>query len=400
MNISRTFVRQCITSLVLASFVATPFIPVYAATDLEVSGWIPYWTVSDGTKDATAHLDELTTIHPFVYALKSDGSMSDLGDLGDRKWKNLFKKAKKEGVLVIPTITTANGDLVHKILSDSKLRKNHIKEIVALVKKGKFDGVDINYEGKMSATKIYFSIFLTELKKELGSKMLTCAIESRTPPESLYRDIPTDIAYANDLKTIGVACDRVHVMTYDQQRADILLNDARKGAPYIPVADSAWVRKVIAHMLLSIPKEKLSLGVATYGHEFEVIVAPEQYSAYNKVGSRNPDTAVAKAKDKKVVISRNAAGELSYTYMPAHVEKMISKNIAVPKDTLDGNIAAAKALAFANQTGMSIPVYVVWWSDAEAIAEKVELAEEFGLRGISIFKIDGHEDQKLWNAFE
>lgn len=400
MNTTHTFLRRFIFSLTLVSFLTAPVFPAFAATDMEVSGWIPYWTVKDGTKDADKHLDVLTEIHPFVYALKSDGSMSDLGNLKSRYWKNLFKKARKGDVAIIPTITTANGDLVHRLLSDEKLRKEHIKKIVALVKKEKFDGIDINYEGKMSATKPYFSLFLTELKKALGTKTLACSIEARTPPESLYREIPTDIAYANDLPTIGVACDKVSIMTYDQQRADISLNDARIGAPYIPVADNAWVRKVVAHMTQFIPAEKLSLGIATYGHEFEVIVAPQQFLAYNKVGSRNPDTAIDKAKDKKVTPSRNAAGELSYSYLPPHIDKLIPKNIAIPNNTLDGNIAAAKALAYANQRDMSLPIYVVWWSDAEAIKDKVEIAEEFGLRGVSIFKIDGHEEQDLWDAFE
>jgi spore germination protein YaaH len=41
----------------------------------------------------------------------------------------------------------------------------------------------------------------------------------------------------------------------------------------------------------------------------------------------------------------------------------------------------------------------VWWSDAQAAADKVKLARELGLRGVSFFKIDGGEDMGIWNLF-
>ncbi|MEK7606092.1 MAG: glycosyl hydrolase family 18 protein [Patescibacteria group bacterium] len=385
----------CILGLVLAPFFAHADIP-----DLEVTGWIPYWTVTSGTRDAAQHLETLTEIHPFAYVIKSDGTLSDLADLDKRIWKRLFTKARHEDVLIIPTVTTSNGPLVHSILTNARRMKDHVEEIVDMVEDGRYDGVDINYEGKLADTNLFFALFLRELKKELGSKMLSCAIESRTPPESLYRVVPDTIEYANNLPAIGLYCDRVQIMTYDQQRADLLLNDMRKGAPYIPVSDPAWVRKVVDYMALSIPRDKMMLGIPTYGHEFEVITIPDQFLEYNKVGSRNPDTALDKADDKDVEPSRNSAGELSFSYLPDFIEDDLPRNLRIPANTPEGNKAAAQALAYAGMTGQAVPVYVVWWSDAEAIEDKVELADELGLRGVAIFKIDGHEDEDMWNIFE
>ena len=64
-------------------------------------------------------------------------------------------------------------------------------------------------------------MFLKELKAELGNKILSCAIEARTPLNSLYRTIPLTINYVNDYAVIGRYCDSVKIMTYDQQRADL-----------------------------------------------------------------------------------------------------------------------------------------------------------------------------------
>lgn len=364
------------------------------AAELEVSGWIPYWSGSKGTTDAKKHLGVLDVIHPFSYTVKKDGGLNDLAGMTKSIWKRLLISAKGKDVLVVPTIMTSDTVGIHNILSNKDMREELIENIMDEVKKRKYDGIDIDFEGKRASTRPYFSLFLEELKDELGSKMLSCTIEARTPADSLYRVVPTTLEYANDFDAINEHCDRVNIMAYDQQRADIKVNDLRKGEPYIPVGDPAWIEKVMNLTMQSIDKDKLVLGIATYGAEWDLGVGPEQYKSYGKLWAVNPSYAEDIADDLNIEPYRNKARELSFTYLPEGIH--IPKSYQAPKGTHEANVAAARALAYATATGTDTLVNIMWWSDAEAIQDKFELAEKLGIKGVALFKIDGGEDKDIW----
>lgn len=370
-----------------------------AAPDFEVSGWIPYWAVSDGTKSARENIETLSVVMPFSYTVQADGELKDLGGMKKSAWKRLLREAKENNVAVLPTVMSGDGALVHTLLTDSSAREEHIEEIVRMVEKGGYDGVDIDYEGKRSATRTYFSEFLKELEEALDGKILSCTIEARTPPDSLYRTVPQTIEYANDLTHINRYCDRVNVMTYDQQRADLKLNVARKGSPYYPNADVEWVEKVVTYMLRDIDKEKLVIGVPTYGRELSVKVSPEWFESYTQLRAVNQVDAKKTARKFKVTPSENKAGEQSFTYLPKHSPVRLRDLPEAPSGTKSGDEVALRALAYANETGESVAVHMVWWSGKDAIKDKVELAKRLGVLGVAIFKIDGEEDERLWEIF-
>lgn len=388
---------QTLLFVTVCAFVTSSTFVYAASTDLEVAGWVPYWNDTNGIKDAKKHLDSIDVVYPFAYTVTSKGEIRDQAGLDKKEWTSFVKAAQKKGVEVIPTVMASSGLDTHTILSDTKLRTRHIEQIVDMVEEGKFDGVGIDYESKWPDTINYFSLFLKELKEALGEKILTCTIEARTPPDSLYKEVPKVLTYANDYKEIAKYCDRVELMTYDQQRADLKLNASKTGQPYMPVADVDWVRKVVELALKDIPKEKILLGMASYGHHYIVTVAPDWYKNYQRIGALNVPSILEVAKEYKVTPSRNQAGEMSFTYVPKSSKLKLSKSLSIPNDTPKGNIVAARALAYANKTGETVTFNMGWYSDAEAMKQKIDLAKEFGLRGVALFKFDGEEDQKVWN---
>jgi spore germination protein YaaH len=357
---------------------------------LEVSGWIPYWREATGTADVLPHLDSLTAIQPFGYTLTEDGIVFDAMSVNDEPWPSFIAAAKAKKVRVIPTVMSGNGELLHKILSNTASRIKLEDDIANLVKQNNFDGIDIDFEAKLVETKPYFSLFLKGLYQRMGPKWVYCSIESRTPISSRYPNgnAPADAGiYANDYVAINKYCDRVLVMTYDQGTVDRALS-ASMQAPYAPVSDPLWVKKVITLAAQTISKKKLIIGIPTYGYEWSVQPNLDKYN-YDLLWSFNPRYALDFAAANNLTPTRNVAGELSFIYYPTMT-------------TTTPNTLGVSSVAIAAGPGATTqqPFNMMWWGDSVSVAQKIALAKQLGVRGVAVFKFDGGEDPRIWDVLK
>lgn len=363
----------------------------------EVSGWIPYWRTATGTAEVLGKFETFTEINPFGYTVDENGNLYDAASILQEPWTTVQAEAKKKGVRYIPTVMWANGEAIHAVLSDPKKRAAHIKQIVDEVDTHDFDGIDIDYEAKLAETKPHFSAFLKELYANMGDKWVQCTIESRTPLADRYygTEAPKDAGmYANDFAAIAKYCDRVRIMAYDQQSIDLKLNASTKD-PYSPVADPQWVEKVVKEAAKTIPKRKIVIGVPTYGYEYDVRAYADGY-VYDLLWSFNPRYATELAAEYNVSPLRNAAGEMSFTYFP----KDGALSLPRPASPWPGNLAAMASSALATAQNTNLGFRMVWWSDAQAISDKVALAKKLGIRGVAVFKIDGGQDPNIWGVLK
>jgi len=370
------------------------------AASPEVGGWVPYWTSESGVESVIDNMDDIDILYPFVYEIAGGGDIVTKVDLDRGVWEDLLDEADDQRVEVIPTIAWFDGEGIHAVLSDRRARNNLIDDIEDLVDDNNYDGINIDFENKWAETIDDYSRFLKDLDRALGRDTLTCTVEARMRPEHRWRDVPDKIEYANDYEAINEHCDVVELMTYDQQRADLYFNDKRKGLPYNPVADIDWVEHVLEFALEDIDADKILLGIPTYGRAYDVTVASEWYKGYTPVASVDHSRAVVLANDiYNVPIGRTDGGEAVITYFPEDSVWKVLDQLPTPEGTPKGYEAAAKALLVATIANIEIPVRMLTWGDAKAAKDKLDLAEEYDLKGTVFFKFDGEEDPDIWTLF-
>lgn len=363
--------------------------PLFAATPIfEKALWIPYWRKTEGVSTTLANLSSVTQISPFAFELQTDGTIKNVLKINEEPWTTLIVEAKKKKIKIYPSILSyphneKEKNIQYLLLAQRKSRKAHVQDIVTLVKKNKFDGIDIDYEAKIAETRPYFSAFLTELAFALHKekKQLICTIEARTPAESRYattsKEILSKVEYANDYKVIGKVCDQVRIMAYDQAGDDAQLVNQNKntGNVYKPVADIEWIKKVITLAMWDIPAKKIILGVPTYGYKYEILPQVGTTTVkYSRIGSMNFNYADELARSLAITPTRNNSGELSFVY---------ATSTNIKGESLGG-----------------YKQYLIWYSDAEAIKDKIRIAKLYKIGGVAVFKIDGGQDPKLWDVLK
>lgn len=386
--------KTAVISAILLAFLSLPFFTAAATAPLHYGAWLPFWKKQAGAYELALHLDAFHEISPFSYEINADGTLKDSLKIDEGFWPMWLSAAKDLKVKIIPTVALLDGDAIHALLSDKKLRAAHIANIMALVKAKKFDGVDIDYENKHSETKPYFSAFIRTLTKKLHArkKILSCTVEGRTPPRSQFKTIPDPLEYANDYAVLNRYCDEVRVMAYDQGAIDLKL-DAQKGngAFYMPVADPDWVEKVLQETLKTISRKKVALGIPTYGYQYQVSWS-SGFTTYKRLRSFTYTQATALATSLGVTPARNSAGELSFAYASGTVDGVSQGLTYDVSSTLMPPLLAPTLLP-----SSTVATRFVSFTDASAIQDKIALAKKYKLKGVILFKMDGETDPALWN---
>lgn len=384
--------KFCAAIVLIAAFFSAS--SVLAAGTFYYAGWLPYWQDRQGAHSVAPNLGKVREVSPFSYEVNANGTLRDAIGITKDFWPAWLSAVQDGGVKVLPTIAWFDGSGIHKLLSNKTSRIKHEDIITKLVKDNKFDGIDIDYEGKLAATSPYFSLLIQGLAIRLHpmKKLLSCTVEARTPVSSRYTTDPNPLQYANDYAVLNKYCDEVRIMAYDQGVVDRKLNASKgDGKLYAPVADAAWDEKILNEALKTISRKKIMLGIPTYGYEYEATWSGG-VTTYRRLRSLNYFTAINLANSVNKAALRNSAGELGFWYT--------SSTLIETSPALRWDVSSTLPVEVASSTANGGVTRFVSMSDAQSAAAKIALAKKYGLRGVAFFKFDGGFDPLLWSKMK
>lgn len=221
--------------------------------EMNSSLFVPYWNAS---VDLSSALSYDTFIY-FGIGVNEDGSIKK-----DQGWEALDSFAQSTiGKRRLLTIRMLDSDINHKILENTVLQDNLIREVTPILVENGFDGVVLDLE--MSALPLSdisnnISLFIQRLYKEFAKEQKYFAVTIYG--DVYYRSRPYDV------KTIAESVDEIMIMVYDFHKS------RGEPGPNFPFSDRAKYGYDFQAMLEDfknqVPAEKLSVIMGMYGYDW------------------------------------------------------------------------------------------------------------------------------------
>lgn len=214
-----------------------------------------WYTDKDSYNSLAKYHNKLDLVATFAARIDNSGGL--VIDFMPTEGIELAKSKGVKPLLVVHNIHNGmDTGAAAAVLGDPKKRWKLANNIVSLVKKHSYAGVNIDLEAVPVKHRDDYSKFLWELRGLLKPQglLLTTAIPAKTSDQ---RNNSWSGAY--DYKEIGRACDYVMIMTYDEHWF---------GGKPGPVASLPWVQKGLDYAVSQMPSGKVIMGLAVYGYDW------------------------------------------------------------------------------------------------------------------------------------
>ncbi|ADD02083.1 glycoside hydrolase family 18 [Thermoanaerobacter mathranii subsp. mathranii str. A3] len=300
-----------------------------------------YFDIAPGAvDDLKAHAKDITTLIPFWYGVKEDGTLADMSS-------NEVKKIASDNNLPLYPIIHNYSDpkksqLIHDLLSSTTLRDTLIASIRDMAVANNYPGINIDFEFVPPEDRSNLNTFLENLYTSLKAvgKIVTISV-----PAELSDNPQHPFSGAFQYSFIAQNADQIYILAYDE-------HFSQPG----PIASIGFVTNVLNYAVTVIPPEKIWLGMAVYGYDWTEGINYPRTLTYEQ--------AVTLARNLGVtVIYDETAQESTYTYV------------------LDGK------------------THTVWFEDSRSFSAKLALVDRYKLSGIAIWRL-GQEDPAIWNILK
>ncbi len=268
---------------------------------------------------------------------------------GDTVYAEIDDRARdimnRAGIKVLPLLSNNydgvfRGDAVHRILNDPKKRARLINDILNILLKNNFAGVNTDFEELQEKQNEVLVTFQKELYQKLHAHGLMV-----TQDVSPFNE---DYNFAE----LSRYNDYVFLMAYDQY--------SETTAPG-PICHQKWIEAAVDDAAKKIPANKLVLCLAGFGYDWTM----------NKAGK--PVSAKSVSYQQALTLARTYEGEIDFNNDSYNLN--FTYNDDNDKD------------------------HQVYFTDAATTFNTLRFASEYGLSGVSLWFL-GYEDSRMWDFYD
>lgn len=324
-----------------------------------VSRIIGYYTLEEGPQlpssyqSFVSHRPSLSQLALFLFRISQANptKIEKFGKFTDKDIAKLVQLAHEQNIKIMPVVhnllykrgdTEPSKKVVQTLVSNEENRRAFALNLVKLVEKYNFDGIDIDIEDVYIEDSEKLSLLYKTIGEEMRKKgyFFSASVPSRASdePANPFSD-PFDYA------AIGSAVDQFIVMLYNEF--------GWPGSPPGPAVTAGWMDKVMKYAKTRIPPEKLVAAVSVFGFDFNL------------------------DKDKSTYVTYDMAMKLKKKY---NAELKFDEERKTP---------------YFNYTDEEGNKHEVWFEDKQSIRAKINLADQLGIQGVALWRL-GMEDPEMW----
>src|SRR3984957_9546263 len=259
-------------------------------------------------------------------------------DIDPRAWAVM----KKSGVKIMPILSNNykevfRGDAVHRVINDPAKKQRLINDVIKILQKDDFVGVNVDFEELQKKTNEKRLFFQKDLYEQLHARHLLVTQDV----------IPFNEDY--NFKELSKYNDYIFLMACDQY------SDASGPGP---IGDQKWIEGAVDAAVKNIPVQKLILCLAAYGYDWRL-------GKEMSCRTVSYQEALFTAKDEEATIDfDNDSYDLHYVYDD------------------DENVQ-----------------HQVQFTDAATVFNALRFATEYGLPGTALWRL-GDEDPRVWDFYD
>jgi spore germination protein len=309
------------------------------------------------------------------------------GGLTSHDDQTLKQFAAEHDVKILPSLLAGGATLSHALLADPDVAARFTQNIVDYTLQENYAGFDLDLEAVASDDRDALTAFVSQTAGALHSrgKLLALALPAKE------RDVTVGWSGAYDYAALGAEADLITIMAYEAHGP---FSGPGSVSPY------PWVDRVLAFVSQQIDPDKVLLGLAAYGYDWNTTsggARPIGYVQAAALAARYATPIELDPTSRTATFSyENLAGDSLPVVAAASPGAAHNINVRTPPACDAPLPPASQPTPRPAPDAGSPQSHAVWIEDSASVLVRTQLADSYGLRGIATWRL-GLEDPRVWD---